>query len=144
VHSSVYPIVFLDALRVKIRDAESRQVKNKAVYVALGVNPDGEREVLGWWIAVNEGAKFWLSIMNNLKNRGLEDILIAVVDGLKGFPDAINAAFPDTTVQTCIVHLVRHSLNFCGWPLGDASITCQLIERPQVRSQEPEANLSGR
>ena len=124
----VYPIVFLDALRVKIRDAESRQVKNKAVYVALGVTPEGEREVLGLWIANNEGAKFWLSIMNNLKNRGLEDILIAVVDGLKGFPpsrylqanacraaDAINAAYPDTTVQTCIVHLVRHSLNFCGW-----------------------------
>ena len=124
----VYPIVFRDALRVKIRDAESRQVKNKAVYVALGVIPDGEREVLGLWIAANEGAKFWLSIMNNLKNRGLEDILIAVVDGLKGFPpsrrlqantcratDAINAAYPDTTVQTCIAHLVRHSLNFCGW-----------------------------
>ena len=87
----------LDALRVKIRDAESRQVKNKAVYVALGVTPEGEREVLGLWIANNEGAKFWLSVMNNLKNRGLEDILIAVVDGLKGFPDAINAAFPDTT-----------------------------------------------
>jgi len=83
--------------------------------VALDVTPEGEREVLGLWIAANEGAKFWLSIMNNLKNRGLEDILIAVVDGLKGFPDAINAAYPDTTVQTCIVHLVRHSLNFCGW-----------------------------
>src|SRR6056297_3804521 len=111
----MYPIVFLDALRVKIRDAESRQVKNKAVYVALGITPEGEREVLGLWIANNEGAKFWLSVMNNLRNRGVEDILIAVVDGLKGFPDAINAAFPDTTVQTCIVHLVRHSLNFCGW-----------------------------
>ena len=83
--------------------------------MALDVTPEGEREVLGLWIAANEGAKFWLSIMNNLKNRGLEDILIAVVDGLKGFPDAINAAYPDTTVQTCIVHLVRHSLNFCGW-----------------------------
>ena len=79
---------------------ESRQVKNKAVYVALGVNSDGEREVLGLWIANNEGAKFWLSVMNNLRNRGVEDTLIAVVDGLKGFPDAINAAFPDTTVQT--------------------------------------------
>jgi transposase-like protein len=123
----MYPIVFLDALRVKIRDAESRQVKNKAVYVALGVTEEGEREVLGLWIANNEGAKFWLSVMNNLRNRGVEDILIAVVDGLKGFPpliaassdcramDAINAAFPETTVQTCIVHLVRHSLNFCGW-----------------------------
>ena len=111
----IYPIVFLDALRVKIRDAESRQVKNKAVYVALGVTPEGEREVLGLWIANTEGAKFWLSVMNNLRNRGVEDILIAVVDGLKGFPDAINAVFPETTVQTCIVHLVRHSLNFCGW-----------------------------
>ena len=91
----MYPIVFLDALRVKIRDAESRQVKNKAVYVALGVNAEGEREVLGLWIANNEGAKFWLLVMNNLRNRGVEDILIAVVDGLKGFPGAINAAFHD-------------------------------------------------
>ncbi len=89
----------------QICDSESRQVKNKAVYAALGVTPEGEREVLGLWIAASEGAKFWLSIMNNLHNRGVEDILIAVLDGLKGFPDAINAAFPDTTVQTCIVHL---------------------------------------
>lgn len=111
----VYPIVFLDALRVKIRDTESRQVRNKAVYVALGVNIEGEREVLGLWIANSEGAKFWLSIMNSLRNRGVEDIIIAVVDGLKGFPEAINAAFPETTVQTCIVHLVRQSLNCCGW-----------------------------
>jgi len=111
----MYPIVMFDALRVKIRDADSRTVKNKAVYVALGVSRDGVREVLGLWIAENEGAKFWLSVMNELKNRGLADILIAVVDGLKGFPEAITAAFPDTTVQTCIVHLTRHSLNFCGW-----------------------------
>jgi putative transposase len=111
----MYPIVFLDALRVKIRDADSRMVKNKAVYVALGVNRDGVREVLGLWIADNEGAKFWLSVMTELKNRGVQDILIAVVDGLKGFPDAITAAFPETAVQTCIVHLVRHSLNFCAW-----------------------------
>jgi len=111
----MYPIVMFDALRVKIRDADSRTVKNKAVYVALGVSRDGVREVLGLWIAENEGAKFWLSVMNELKNRGLADILIAVVDGLKGFPNAITAAFPDTTVQTCIVHLTRHSLNFCGW-----------------------------
>ena len=83
--------------------------------MALGATPEGEREVLGLWIAANEGAKFWLSVTNNLRNRGVEDILIAVVDRLKGFPDAINAAFPETTVQTCIVHLVRHSLNFCGW-----------------------------
>lgn len=111
----MYPIVIFDALRVKIRDADSRMVKNKAVYVALGVTQEGVREVLGLWIADNEGAKFWLSVMNELKNRGVQDILIAVVDGLKGFPEAITAAFPETTVQTCIVHLVRHSLNFCAW-----------------------------
>jgi transposase-like protein len=112
---TVYPIVIFDALRVKIRDKDSRIVKNKAVYLALGVTGDGQREVLGLWIAENEGAKFWLAVMTELRNRGVQDILIAVVDGLKGFPDAINAAFPETTVQTCIVHLVRHSLNFCSW-----------------------------
>lgn len=111
----MYPIVIFDALRVRIRDADSRMVKNKAVYVALGVSRDGVREVLGLWIAENEGAKFWLSVMTELKNRGVQDVLIAVVDGLKGFPEAITAAFPETTVQTCIVHLVRHSLNFCAW-----------------------------
>jgi putative transposase len=111
----MYPIVIFDALRVKIRDADSRTVKNKAVYVALGVSREGLREVLGLWIAEQEGAKFWLAVMNELRNRGLQDILIAVVDGLKGFPEAITAAFPDTTVQTCIVHLVRHSMSFCAW-----------------------------
>jgi putative transposase len=98
----VYPIVFFDGLRVKILDTESRQVKNKAVYVALGVTLEGEREVLGLWIANNEGAKFWLSVVKNLCDFGIEDILITVVDGLKGFHDAINAVFPETTVQTCI------------------------------------------
>lgn len=112
---TVYPIVIFDALRVKIRDKDSRIVKNKAVYLALGVTGDGQREVLGLWIADNEGAKFWLAVMTELRNRGVQDILIAVVDGLKGFPEAINSAFPETTVQTCIVHLVRHSLNFCSW-----------------------------
>jgi putative transposase len=112
---AVYPVVIFDALRVKIRDKDSRNVKNKAVYLALGITGDGQREVLGLWIAENEGAKFWLSVMNELRNRGVQDILIAVVDGLKGFPEAITAAFPQTTVQTCIVHLVRHSLNFCSW-----------------------------
>ena len=111
----MYPIVIFDALRVKIRDADSRTVKNKAVYIALGVTRDGEREVLGLWIADNEGAKFWLSVMNELRNRGVQDILIAVVDGLKGFPEAITAAFPETMVQTCIVHLIRHSLDFVSW-----------------------------
>ena len=133
----MYPIVFLDALRVKIRDAENRQVKNKAVYVALGVPPEGEREVVGLWIAANEGAKFWLSVMNNLRNRGVEDILIAVVDGLKGFPDAINAAFPDTTVQTCIVHLVRHSVNFCGWK--DRKAVAQDLKRIYQATDDKEA-----
>jgi len=134
----VYPIVFLDALRVKIRDAESRQVKNKAVYVALGVTPEGDREVLGLWIAANEGAKFWLSIMNNLKNRGLEDILIAVVDGLKGFPDAINAAYPDTntTVQTCGPDLYCAS---CA-PLPELL----RLERAQGSSKESEGHLPSR
>lgn len=125
----MYPIVIFDALRVKIRDADSRTVKNEAVHVALGVTRDGLREVLGLWIAENEGAKFWLSVMNELKSRGVQDILIAVVDGLKGFPEAITAAFPEAMVQTCIVHLVRNSLNFCswkdrrGWPLTFAGST---------------------
>jgi putative transposase len=109
----VYPLVFFDALRVKIRD--EGMVRNKAVHVALGVRSDGAKEILGLWIETNEGAKFWLKVMNELKNRGLEDILIAVVDGLKGFPDAINAVFPETTVQTCIVHLLRNSLDFVSY-----------------------------
>ena len=106
-------MVFFDALRVKIRD--EGHVRNKAVHVALGVRGDGMKEILGLWIETNEGAKFWLRVMNDLKNRGLEDILIAVVDGLKGFPDAINAVFPETTVQTCIVHLLRNSLDLASW-----------------------------
>lgn len=109
----VYPLVFFDALRVKIRD--EGLVRNKAVHVALGVRGDGTKEILGLWIETHEGAKFWLRVMNELKNRGVEDILIAVVDGLKGFPDAINAVFPETTVQTCIVHLLRNSLDFASW-----------------------------
>ena len=109
----MYPVVFFDALRVKIRDEGT--VKNKAVYLALGMGPDGRRDVLGLWIEQNEGAKFWLKVMNELRNRGVEDILIAVVDGLKGFPEAITTVFPLTSVQTCIVHLTRFSLSFCGW-----------------------------
>ena len=110
---AIYPIVFFDALRVKIRD--EGLVRNKAVHVALGVRADGTKEILGLWLEQNEGAKFWLRVMNELKNRGVEDILIAVVDGLKGFPDAIQAVFPDTTVQTCIVHLLRQSLQFVSY-----------------------------
>ena len=109
----VYPVVFFDALRVKIRD--EGLVKNKAVYVALALNPDGEKDVLGLWIEQTEGAKFWLKVVNELKARGVNDILIAVVDGLKGFPEAITSVFPQTVVQTCIVHLIRNSLAFVSW-----------------------------
>jgi putative transposase len=109
----MYPVVFFDALRVKIRD--DGMVRNKAVYVALGLNWDGDKEVLGLWIEQTEGAKFWLKVMSELKARGLQDILIAVVDGLKGFPEAIGAVFPQTTVQTCIVHLIRNSLSYVSW-----------------------------
>jgi putative transposase len=110
---AMYPLVFFDALRVKIRD--EGLVRNKAVYVALGVTPDGTKDILGLWIETSEGSKFWLQVMNELKNRGVEDILIAVVDGLKGFPEAINAVFPQTVVQTCIVHLIRNSMDFASW-----------------------------
>ena len=106
----MYPLVFFDALRVKIRD--EGLVRNKAVYVALGVTPEGTKDILGLWIETSEGAKFWLRVMNELRNRGVEDILIAVVDGLKGFPEAIAAVFPPTIVQTCIVHLIRNSMDF--------------------------------
>jgi putative transposase len=109
----VYPLVFFDALRVKIRD--EGLVRNKAVHIALGVRADGTKEILGLWLEQNEGAKFWLRVLNELRNRGVEDILLALVDGLKGFPEAIQAAFPETTVQTCIVHLLRHSLDFVSW-----------------------------
>ena len=109
----IYPLVFFDALRVKIRD--EGLVRNKAIHVALGVRADGTKEVLGLWLEQNEGAKFWLRVMNELRNRGVEDILIAVVDGLKGFPEAILAVFPQATVQTCIVHLLRLSLDFVSY-----------------------------
>ena len=110
---SVYPVVFFDAIRVKIRD--EGLVRNKAIHIALGVMANGTKVVLGMWIEQNEGAKFWLRVMNELKNRGVEDILMAVVDGLKGFPEAINAVFPDTIVQTCIVHLIRNSMAFVSY-----------------------------
>jgi putative transposase len=110
---AVYPVVFFDALRVKIRD--EGLVRNKAVYVALALTAEGDKEVLGLWIEQTEGAKFWLKVMNELKTRGVADILIAAVDGLTGFPEAIGAVFPQTTVQTCIVHLIRNSLAFVSW-----------------------------
>jgi putative transposase len=110
---AVYPIMYLDAIQFKIRD--SGHIKNKAVYLAIGINLEGFKEVLGLWIAQTEGAKFWLQVVTELKNRGVQDIFIACVDGLKGFPEAIETVFPQTTVQLCIVHLVRHSLSYVGW-----------------------------
>jgi putative transposase len=109
----VYAVVFLDALYFKVRD--SGHVRNKAVYLAIGVNLNGIKEVLGMWIAQTEGAKFWLQVVTELRNRGVEDIFIACVDGLKGFPEAIETVFPQTEVQLCIVHMVRHSMNYVGW-----------------------------
>ena len=110
---TVYAIVYFDALRVKIRD--EGMVHNKAVYLAIGITSHGAKEILGLWIEQTEGAKFWMRVMTELKGRGVADILIAVVDGLKGFPEAITAVFPDTVVQTCIVHLIRYSMQFASW-----------------------------
>ncbi len=109
----MYPVVFFDALRVKIR--EDSVVRNKAIYLALGILPDGTRDILGLWIENTEGAKFWMKVFNDLKTRGMADILIAVIDGLKGIPEAMAAVFPATTRQTCIVHLIRNSLDFASW-----------------------------
>ena len=110
---SLYPIVFLDCIHVKTRDAH--MVLSKAVYIAMGVNMEGQKEILGLWISKNEGAKFWLQVITELKNRGIQDILIVCVDGLKGFEDAIQTVFPQTTVQLCIVHMVRNSMKFVPW-----------------------------
>ena len=111
--AKLYPVVYLDCLVVRSRD--SGVVQNKSVYLALGINCDGEKELLGLWMAQTEGAKFWLSVMNELKNRGVEDIFIACCDGLKGFPEAIEAVYPKTQVQLCIVHQIRHSLRYVNW-----------------------------
>ncbi|HET8777660.1 MAG TPA: IS256 family transposase [Candidatus Limnocylindria bacterium] len=145
----VYPVVFFDALRVKIRD--DGLVRNKAVYVVLALTAEGEKEVLGLWIEQTEGAKFWLKVMNDLKTRGVQDILIAVVDGLKGFPEAIGAVFPQTTVQTCIVHLIRNSLAFITWkdrraimPAIKAIYRAESEEMAQVRLDEFEAEWGKR
>ncbi|QFY42418.1 IS256 family transposase [Candidatus Methylospira mobilis] len=115
---ALYPIVYLDCIHVKARDAGT--VRVKAVYLALGLNLSGEKELLGIWIAQTEGAKFWLQVVTELKNRGVQDIFIACVDGLKGFPEAIEAVYPKTAIQLCIVHLVRYSLNYVSWKLRKA------------------------
>ena len=110
---TIYAIVYLDALVVKMRS--DGRVENRAVYVAIGINMEGQKEVLGLWTSANEGAKFWLQVLTELQNRGLKDIFIACVDGLKGFPQAIETVYPKTTVQLCIVHMVRASLNHVNW-----------------------------
>lgn len=110
---AVYPIVYLDCIVLKVR--QYSRVINKSVFLALGINIEGQKELLGMWLAENEGAKFWLNVLTELKNRGLNDILIACVDGLKGFPDAINTVYPEARIQLCIVHMARNSLRFMSW-----------------------------
>jgi len=110
---ALYPILYLDALQAKVKDGGL--VRNKAVYLAIGVNLEGHKEVLSLWIAQTEGAKFWLQVVTELKNRGVQDILIACVDGLKSFPEAIETVFPQTQIQLCIVHLTRYSLHYVSW-----------------------------
>jgi putative transposase len=146
---TTYAIVFFDCLRVKIRDEGT--VKNKAVYLAIGVRCSGCREVLGIWIEQTEGAKFWLRVMTEIRNRGTHDVLIAVVDGLKGFPEAISAVFPAAQVQTCIVHLIRYSMQFASWKerkLVAAALKpvyrAETAERARERLQEFEAGAWGK
>ncbi|MCB4863134.1 IS256 family transposase [Sphingobium sp. PNB] len=131
-----YPLVFFDAIRVKIRD--EGMVRSKAIHIALGVRADGAKEVLGLWLEQNEGAKFWLRVMNELRNRGTEDILLAVVDGLKGFPEAITAVFPEAIVQTCIVHLLRNSMDFVSWKdrKGLATALKEIYRAPSADAAE--------
>jgi transposase-like protein len=109
----IYSIIYLDCLVVKIR--QDKRVINKSIFLALGINTEGHKELLGMWIAENEGAKFWLNVLTELQHRGVEDILIACVDGLKGFPDAINSVYPQAQIQLCIVHMVRNSLKYVSW-----------------------------
>lgn len=130
---TVYPIVYLDCIVLKIR--EGMRVINKAVYLALGVNMEGHKELLGLWLSENEGAKFWLSVLTELKNRGVKDILIACVDGLKGFPDAIAVEYPQTRVQLCIVHMVRNSLKYVSWKDYKA-VTSELKQVYQASTED--------
>jgi len=134
----VYPVVFFDALRVKIRG--DGVVSNKAVYLALGIQADGQRDVLGLWIEQTEGAKFWLKVFNELKTRGCQDILIAVVDGLKGLAEAIGTVYPKTAVQTCIVHLIRNSLEYAGWK--DRKLIAQALRPIYAAPSEEAAQLA--
>ena len=132
---AVYPIVYLDCIVVKIR--QDKRVINKAIYLALGVNLDGHKELLGMWLSENEGAKFWLGVLTELQNRGLKDILIACVDGLKGFHDAISAVYPQTQIQLCIVHMVRNSMKFV--PYKDYRTVAAALKRIYQSATEQEA-----
>ena len=135
---AIYPIVYLDCIVVKIR--QDKKVLNKSIYLALGVNLEGQKELLGMWISETEGAKFWLSVMTELQNRGVKDILIACIDGLKGFPDAINTVYPQTQIQLCIVHQVRNSLKFVPWK--DYKAVTADLKRIYQSATEEEALLA--
>jgi len=137
---AVYPILYLDCIHVKVRD--SGAVRTKAVYLAIGVNMDGHKEVLGLWISQTEGAKFWLQVVTELKNRGVQDIFIACVDGLKGFPDAIEAVYPQAAVQLCIVHMVRNSLNFVPWKAQKEVAADLKLIYSAVTAEEAERRLA--
>jgi transposase-like protein len=142
---TMYPVVFFDALRVKTR--EEGVARNKAIYLALGVLPDGTRDIFGLWIENTEGAKFWMKVFNDLKTRGVADILIAVTDGLKGMPEALASVFPATTLQTCIVHLIRNSLDYAAWkdrkPLAEAIKPIYTAVNAEVALAELEAFAQG-
>jgi len=137
----MYPVVFFDALRVKIR--EDAVVRNKAVYLALGVLPDGTRDILGLWVENTEGAKFWMKVFNDLRTRGVEDVLIAVTDGLKGMPEALEAVFPKTTLQTCIVHLIRNSLDYANYKDRDPLAKAIKPIYTAASAEAAEAELDG-
>lgn len=135
---AVYPIVYLDCILVKVR--QDKRVINKAFYLALGVNMEGHKELLGLWLSENEGSKFWLSVLTELQNRGIKDILIACVDGLKGFPDAINTVYPQTQIQLCIVHMVRNSMKYVPWK--DYKVVAKDLKNIYQSATEEEALLA--
>jgi len=135
---NIYPIIFLDCIVVKSR--EEGRVANRSVYLALGVTMEGQKELLGSWIAQNEGAKFWLSVITELRNRGVKDIFIACVDGLKGFPEAIESIFPNTQIQLCIVHMIRNSVKYVHWK--DRKIICEDLKTIYKSATEREAEVA--
>jgi len=135
---NIYPIIFLDCIVVKSR--EEGKVSNRSVYLALGVTMEGQKELLGMWIAQSEGAKFWLGVITELKNRGIKDIFIACVDGLKGFPEAIETVFPNTQIQLCIVHLIRNSVKYVNWK--DRKLICGDLKKIYTSATEQQAQVS--